>query len=41
LAEGLCWDSLNGGDAGSFSRRAAVCAELHDFGVCSGLLDDD
>jgi hypothetical protein len=38
LAEGLCWDSLNGGDAGSFSRRAAVCAELHDFGVCSGLL---
>jgi hypothetical protein len=41
LAEGLCWDSLNGGDAGSFSRQAAVCAELHDFGVCSGLLDDD
>jgi hypothetical protein len=41
LAEGLCWDSLDGGDAGSFSRQAAVCAELHDFGVCSGLLDDD
>ena len=41
LAESLCWDSLNGGDAGSFSRQAAVCAELHDFGVCSGLLDDD
>ena len=41
LAESLCWDSLNGGDAGSFSRQAAVCAELHHFAVCSGLLDDD
>ena len=32
LAERLCWDSLSGGDASAFSRQAAVCAELHDFG---------
>ncbi len=41
LAESLCWDSLSEGDTAAFSRQAAVCAELHDFGVCSGLLDDD
>jgi len=41
LAESLCWDSLNGGDTAAFRRQATVCAELHDFGVCSGLLDDD
>jgi len=41
LAECLCWDSLSEGDAAAFSSQAAVCAELHDFGVCSGLLDDD
>ncbi len=41
LAESLCWDSLSGGDTAAFSRQAVVCAELHDFGVCSGLLDDD
>jgi hypothetical protein len=41
LAECLCWDSLSEGDAAAFCSQAAVCAELHDFGVCSGLLDDD
>jgi hypothetical protein len=41
LAEGLCWDSLSRGDTAAFLRQAAVCAELHDFGVCAGLLDDD
>jgi hypothetical protein len=40
LAEGLCWDSLNQGDAAAFAREAAVCAELHEFGVCAGLLKD-
>jgi hypothetical protein len=38
LTEGLCWDSLNRGDAAAFTRQAAVCAELYEFGVCAGLL---
>ena len=41
LTEGWCWDSLNRGDTEAFTRQAAVCAELHDFGVCAGLLEED
>src|SRR5258707_5494523 len=41
LAECLCWESLNRGDTAAFTRQAAVCAELHEFGVCAGLLKDD
>jgi hypothetical protein len=40
LAEGLCRDSLARGDVAAFTRQAAMCAELHDFGVCAGLLND-
>jgi hypothetical protein len=40
LTECLCWDSLNRGDTAAFTRQAAVCAELHEFGVCAGLLKD-
>jgi hypothetical protein len=40
LTEGLCWDSLAAGDAVSFSRQAVVCAELHEFGVCAGMLKE-
>ena len=40
LAESLCWDSLNRGDTAAFTRQAAVCAELHEFGVCAGLLKE-
>jgi hypothetical protein len=40
LAEGLCWDSLTRGDTVAFNRQAAVCAELHQFGVCAGLLKE-
>jgi hypothetical protein len=40
LTERLCWDSLCRGDMAAFSRQAAVGAELHDFGVCAGLLKD-
>jgi hypothetical protein len=38
LTERLCWDSLTRGDTAAFTRQAAVGAELHDFGVCAGLL---
>ncbi len=40
LAEGLCWESLNRGDLAAFTRQARVCAELHEFGVCAGLLEE-
>ena len=40
LTEGLCWDSLSRGDAAAFTRQAAVCAELHEFGICAGLLKE-
>jgi hypothetical protein len=41
LAESLCWDSLKRGDTEAFTRQAAVCAELHEFGVCADLLEED
>ena len=40
LAENLCWDSLSRGDTMAFSRQAAVCDELREFGVCAGLLEE-
>ena len=41
LTDNLCWDSLTRADAASFARQAALGAELHEFGVCAGLLEDD
>jgi hypothetical protein len=41
LADRLCWDSLDCGDALAFSRRAAICAELWEFGVCARLFGED
>ena len=41
LMDCLCWDSLACADTASFDRQATVGAELHEFGVCAGLLDDD
>lgn len=40
LADDLCWDSLSRGDTAAFTRQAAVCDELREFGVCAGLLDE-
>ena len=40
LTDDLCRDSLNRGDIAAFSRQAAVCAELYEFGVCAGLLEE-
>ena len=40
LIDRLCWDSLNRGDIGAFSRQAAAGAALREFGVCSCLLRD-
>lgn len=41
LADCLCWDSLEHGDPESFRRLAVVEADLHEFGVCAGMLSDD
>jgi hypothetical protein len=40
LTDRLCWDSLQQGDTAAFTRQAAICAELHDFGVCARLLEE-
>jgi hypothetical protein len=40
LGDGLCWDALDRGEIAAFTDRAAVCAELCEFGVCAGLLDE-
>ena len=40
LTDDLCWESLNRGDLAAFTRQAKVCAELHEFGVCAGLLKE-
>lgn len=41
LADQVCWDSLSRGDARAFDRQAAICTELHLFGACAGLIDED
>ena len=41
LADRLCWDSLSRGDTSAFARQAAISADLHLFGVCARLLDED
>lgn len=41
LTDRLCWDSLSRGDTSAFARQAAICADLHLFGVCARLLDED
>ncbi len=40
VADCVCWDSLTRGDAAAFIRQAAVCAEVWEFGVCAGLLEE-
>jgi hypothetical protein len=40
LADQLCWDSLSRGDTASFTRQAAISADLRLFGVCAGLLQE-
>jgi len=41
LADRLCWDSLGCGDALTFSRLAAISAELWEFGICARLLEEE
>jgi hypothetical protein len=39
LADRVCGDSLARGDA-AFIQQAAVCAELWEYSVCAGLLEE-
>ncbi len=41
LADGLCWDSLSRGEAGSFERLCRVSADLRQFGIGARLLADN
>ena len=41
VADRLCWDSLGCGDALTFSRLAAISAELWGFGICARLLEEE
>lgn len=40
MTDGWCWDSLMRGDSAAFAREAATCAELWEFAVCAGLIED-
>ena len=40
VADRLCWDSLTRGDAAAFLSQAVVCAQLWEFAVCAGLLEE-
>jgi hypothetical protein len=40
LTDAICWDSLARGDMTAFNIQAATGAELHEFGVCAGLLEE-
>lgn len=38
LADRVCWVSLTEGDLVGFANQASVCAQLWEFGLCSGLI---
>jgi hypothetical protein len=40
LIDQVCWDSMTRGEAATFIREVAVCAELWEFGVCAGFLEE-
>ena len=40
VADWVRQDSLVRRDAAAFIRQAAICAELWEFGVCAGLLEE-
>ena len=40
LADVMCWGSVARGDTATFSRQATAAAELYEFGLCAGLLEE-
>jgi hypothetical protein len=41
LTDRVCWEALARGETMAFIRETAICAELWEFGLCAGLLEDD
>lgn len=41
LSDLLCWESVSRGDTTAFRRQAEASAELYEFGICAGLLDEE
>ncbi|WP_214317653.1 hypothetical protein [Nonomuraea sediminis] len=40
LTDALCWESLSRADAVAFSHQAKISADLFEFSVCAGLLEE-
>jgi hypothetical protein len=41
LSDDVCWQMLDRVDTVAFASHAGISAELHEFGVCAGLLPAD
>lgn len=41
VGDELCWVSLSQGDVAAFQWQAGIVGRLYEFGVCSGLLDEE
>lgn len=39
LADSLCWDALEHGDAVTFVGAAVIAADLREFAICARLLE--
>lgn len=40
VADRACWDSLTRGNIGAFMRAAAVGAQISEFSLCAGLIEE-
>jgi len=40
LVDRLCWETLQQGEIEAFIREMTICAELWEFGVCAGVLEE-
>ena len=40
LIDRVCWEALTRGGSAAFIRDTAICAELWEFGVCAGFLEE-
>jgi hypothetical protein len=40
LLDDACLESLERGQIAAFERQSAICAELWEFGICAGLLEE-
>ena len=40
IADGICWDSLTHADTTAFAHQATDSADLWEFSVCAGVLNE-